>query len=76
MRPQPATKLRFCFYRGYFYPTGRNPIRYIIFFNFNLYIRYAYTHGRTPKELRKKLRVAGCVFFQTKLSIPILILIQ
>ena len=38
MRPQPATKLRFCFYRGYFYPTGRNPIRYIIFFNFNLYI--------------------------------------
>ena len=57
MRPQPATKLRFCFYRGYFYPTGRNPIRYIIFFNFNLYIRYTYapTHAKG-----KSTKVAGC----------------
>lgn len=61
---QPATRLRFRLSPRFFYPTGRNPIGYIIFFNFNfLYIRYTYTHGHTPMEFRKKLRVAGCVYF-------------
>ena len=37
---------------------------YIVYYFFILilYIKGTHTHGRTPKETQRKLRVAGCVF--------------
>ena len=62
---QNATRnpVAFLFYRGAFPPpfgalaTQLYIVYYFFIFNF-IYIRYAYTHGHTPKEVATK--VAGC----------------
>ena len=58
---QPATRLRFRLSPRFFYPTGRNPIGYIIFliliFIYKVHIHArAHAHGVSEK-------VAGCVYF-------------
>ena len=55
---QPATRLRFRLSPRFFYPTGRNPIGYIIFFNL-IFIYKVHIHARAHAHGVSE-KVAGC----------------